>query len=57
MREWKHENKFKGKVYIGRYGLLNGDRVFQLIPIDGLGGIKSFESWQQAKKQGYRKVL
>ena len=57
MREWQHETKFKGKVYIGRYGMLNGDRVFQLIPIDGLGGIKSFESWQQAKKQGYKKVL
>lgn len=56
MSEWKHEKKFKGKVFVGRYGKLNGDRVFQLIPIDGLGGVKSFESFQQAKKQGYLKI-
>lgn len=56
MSEWKHMSKFKGRTFVGRYGKLNGDRVFQLIPIDGLGGVKSFESFQEAKKKGYLKV-
>jgi len=56
MSEWKHMSKFKGRTFVGKYGKLNGDRVFQLIPNDGLGGVKSFESFQEAKKKGYLKV-
>lgn len=53
---WKHNKSFKGKLFNGKYGYLKGDRVFQLVPIEGTGKIKSFESPQEAKSKGYLKI-
>lgn len=47
---------FKGKLFNGKYGYLKGDRVFQLVPIEGTGKIKSFESPQEAKSKGFLKI-
>jgi hypothetical protein len=45
-------------LYFSSYdrGSKRHDRVFTLTPETGKGRIISFESWQQAKKQGWIKV-
>ena len=50
---WSHK-KYK-KQFKGTFKLAGTDRVFQLTEIDGKKVI-SFESWQQAKKQGWSKM-
>lgn len=50
---WSHK-KYK-KQFKGQYVIAKGDRVFQLSEIDGKKVI-SFESFQQAKKQGWSKM-
>ena len=50
--KWKHKKKYKGKEFLSYYG--SGiDRAFILI--SGKRKI-SFESWQEAVKQGWVKL-
>jgi hypothetical protein len=49
---WSHK-KYK-ELFTGSYGYLKKDRVFQLTSQSGKKVI-SFESFQQAKKQGWTK--
>lgn len=55
---WKHSKKFKGKVFFSRYGResSNNDRVFVLVNTNTNNIVKSFESWQQAVKDGWIKI-
>lgn len=50
---WKHESKYKNKLFKGSYQQTKKDRVFTLT--NGKRVI-SFESWQQAVKLGWSKV-
>ena len=55
---WKHSKKFKGKVFFSRYAResSNNDRVFVLISTNTNNIVTSFESWQQAVKDGWIKI-
>ncbi len=52
---WKHNKKFKGKVFVSSYDRTGKDRVFTL-SMPGTKVARSFESWQQAVKDGWSKV-
>lgn len=49
---WTHKSQGK-KLYKGSYGRFKGERVFELN--NGTRTV-TFESWQMAKKLGWRKV-
>ena len=55
---WKHTKKYKGKVFISRYGkeAATGDSVFVLVNSSTNNMVKSYESWQAAVKDGWIKV-
>lgn len=55
---WRHNKKYKGKVFISRYGkeAATGDRVFVLVNSNTNNIVKSFESWQAAVKDGWIKI-
>jgi len=50
---WKHKTKHKDKEFKSSYDRSSKDRVFTLT--NGKK-VKSYESWQAAKKDGWEKV-
>lgn len=51
---WSHPSK--KNIYRGEYATTRREkRVFTLVPISGGGKPITFESWQEAKKNGWKK--
>lgn len=53
-RKWQHRvlAKYKGKLFVGLYVWVRGEREFHLNPING-GKRIAFESWQAARNAGW----